>query len=253
MVDDAPQAAGSERQETASPHSHVSSPQDGDAFRQYQQFLEFQKFQEWQRQQGGGDGTTPPPGVPPYTAAVPPKRPLWRRGLGLLRFKLVRRLLYVLLVLLLVYAFLSSLGGGGAGNSGGTPGAADQGASPVLPDTPRGTIIAVYDLIAGRENPGTVCVLFTPPVRARFAADHGAPDCTTAAEQLSARVTDSTAYKNPEFPEGAVKIVGAQASVSSCLLGVRGGPRLGKFGLRRQPEGGWLIDGYEHESACPSR
>ncbi len=221
---------------------------DDESFRQYQQFLEFQKFQEWQRRHGD---TAPPPGVP---WGPPPRRPWWKRALRLLRFKLVRRVLYVVLLLLLLNAGLNYYFGDGGqpdGGSGGGPTSGqggDPGSRPVLQTNPRAAVIAVYDFVA--TKPDTVCVLFTPSARAQFARHHGAPDCSAAARELHARVTDPMAYKSPEFGQGAVRLVGTDAEVSSCALQVRGGPRLGRFGLERRPGGGWIITGHAKEPAC---
>ncbi|WP_310273970.1 hypothetical protein [Haloactinomyces albus] len=242
-VDEPQRTTTSEHQDTLPPH-----PQNDEAFRQYQQFLEFQRFQEWQRLHGSGAGTTPPPG-PPNNTAASPKRPLWKKALRLLRFKPVRRLLYLLLAFLLLPVALDHYFGNDSGSgSGGTPGAAEQGARPILQTSPKAAVITVYDFVA--TKPDTVCSLFTPPASSRFAAAHGAPNCPTAAQQLSNRVTSPHEYKNPDFGEGAVKVGGADASVSSCLLDVRGGPRLGTFGLKRKSNGGWIIDGYERQPSC---
>ncbi|WP_114451065.1 hypothetical protein [Halopolyspora algeriensis] len=240
------------RPTTTSEHRDTLPPpqQDDEAFRQYQQFLEFRKFQEWQRQYGEGE-TPGSPGKFGTSRAAPAKRAWWKRALGLLRYKLVRRLLYVFVVLLLLNAAIDYyVGGDDSGNTGGgAPGAtAGHGVRSVLPSSPEETVTTVYDFVA--TKPATVCVLFTPAAKARFAANHGTPDCTTAARQLHARVTLPKNYKSPEFGKGAVKIVGTDASVSSCLLDVRGGPRLGKFGLERRANGGWIIDGHEKEPSC---
>ncbi|WP_019852774.1 hypothetical protein [Actinopolyspora mortivallis] len=215
------------------------SGSDEEAFREYQQFLEFRRFQEWQRRYGevspGGDGT----------GGHSRQRPWYRRVLRVLRFRFVRRLLYLLvLVLVLTYLYHGMFGGGGRqappGASGGGSG---QRGSAVLQTSPRGAVVAVYDLLAG-DSPTDVCLLFTPSAAEQFARVHEARDCAGAARKLHGRITDRYAYKNPDLARDAARIVGDRASLSSCALRVSGGPRLGEFGMSRQPSGGWKIDGY---------
>lgn len=223
-------------------------PHHDDAeYHQYQQFLEFQKFREWQRLHGT-DGTDSPPPNGTGTA-TPPKRPKWKRAVGLLRFKLVRRLLYLVLALLLLNVALDHYFGtddsGLTGDS--TPSDLGGGPSPILQTDPRAAIITFYDFVA--TKPETACLLMTEPARARFASNYGAPDCDTAVDRLNRQVTNPMVYKSPEFGSGALQLAGPEAKVSSCALNVQGGPRLGAFGLQLEPEG-WIIDGHKPQPAC---
>jgi len=131
-----------------------------------------------------------------------------------------------------------------------TPGAGDGGAAvaPVLPQSPKDSVRAVYSYIAA-NRPDQACVLFTPQAAQAFAAAHGGSDCAQAARRLAEQVQDRTAYANPVFPEGSAVVIGTDAEVRSCSMQVTGGPRLGMFLLQRQPNGGWVISGHEAEPA----
>lgn len=217
-------------------------------FQQYQQFLEFQKFQEWQRQQGGSTADGPPSPVRPG------RRPWWHHILRTLRFKFVRRLLYLVLIFILIIILfnmaLNYIFGGSDDTEShtGTPGNLDPGISPVLPSQPNEAMIGLYSTLA--NDPDLTCEAFDQPSSTAFARGNGASDCGSAAQQIHSRITAPSDYANPEFGEDAIVQLPTQATVSSCKTNVQGGPRLGKFRLQKQPNGGWLIDGYAPES-CP--
>jgi hypothetical protein len=226
------------------------NPQDAETFRQYQQFLEFQKFQEWQRQQGTG-GAAP--------TAAPAKRPWWKSALALLRFKFVRRLLYLFLaVVLILMAFDHFFGSGEHSDGGGTPSGNAPGSNQhpgwsYGGSDPGGVVIAVYKYIA--SAPDVACSLFTDSGKAAFAAANGAPDCTSAARQLRTQVANPVTYYDAQLDQNAIprSNVPPDLSVTSCQIQVTDGPRLGDFHLHRQPDGGWMIDGYQAQSAnCPA-
>ncbi|WP_182546250.1 hypothetical protein [Halosaccharopolyspora lacisalsi] len=229
---------------------------DDEEYRQYREFLEFRRFQEWQRLHGAdGTGTdAPPAGDPAPDRTAGSKRPGWRRALRLtlrlLRFKFIRRLLYLVLVLVLIYTGINYyFGTDNSGISGeSTPDDIARGASPIRQTDPKAAVIAFYDYVA--TKPDGACWLMTAPARNRFAELHGAPDCDTAVRQLNEQVTNRMAYKAPGFGSGALEETTEEAAVSSCALNVQGGPRLGAFGLKRGDNGGWIIDGYKLESAC---
>lgn len=194
----------------------------------------------------------------PWTASV--RRPWWKRALGLLRFKLMRRLLYVVLVLLLLNAALDYyFGGNDSDNAGGgtvSPARQEQRQAALRSKTPSQAIIRFYDLLAAYQppgsgfsptDPGRACLLLTPGARSAFAEQHTASDCRSAAQKLNReRITVPRAYTSPDIPENAVVINEAigDAKVRSCQLVVTGGPRLGNFGLKKS-NGTWVIDGYE--------
>ncbi|WP_188988694.1 hypothetical protein [Saccharopolyspora thermophila] len=221
---------------------------DDEEYRQYQQFLEFQRFKEWQRAQGGGNVAASPPPAPAPPAPAP-KKPAWKRALGLLRYKLVRRLIYLLFAVLLAMYLFNALvnsffgGSGGSGGTGTGTGALD--ATPMKATTPQDAVLDVYNLLRG-DDPAAACAYFDTAGRSYFAAAHQAPDCATAAQQLHARITDRNAYANPRLGENAVygDLSQPQVLVLHCRVQVAGGPQLGTFKLTRQPDGGWAITGY---------
>lgn len=214
-----------------------STPQDDDSFRQYQQFLEFQKFQEWQRQQGEPD--EPHPVGEPTKATTP----WWKRLLRLLRFRFVRRLLYLLLLLLLLtwlydYYFGDSGSGGGGTGTGGAP----PQSTPITSPNAKAAIRGVYNYVA--YKPETACKLFTDTGKSAFAYSYGTPTCEEAAKKANSQVTVPGTYSNPKFGADAIQETPDTAIVNSCAAEVQGGPRLGKFQLSKAPDGGWLIDNY---------
>ena len=230
-------------------------PADDEQFRQYQQFLEFQRFQEWQRQQGTTQQGETPPGTPPPeqdgSATGSPRRPEqrapgWKKALGLLRYKIVRRLIYLVVILLVLYYLLHSLlvsftGGSGGSSAPGT-GGGSQAAAPIAPGEPDLAIYALYNYIGG-NSPEQACALFTDTGKTAFAASYGTGDCPSAARQARAAVTGPASYRDPMFLN-ALQSTGTQTKVDSCAVQVGGGPALGTMRISRQPDGGWLIDQY---------
>ncbi|MGP4015273.1 hypothetical protein [Saccharopolyspora sp. 5N708] len=225
----------------ASSATRPQQPSDDEEFRQYQQFLKFQQFQEWQQAQGG-DVVAPPPAAPP---AASPKKPWWKRAVGLLRFKLVRRLIYLLLALLLLnYTIDYYFGGSGGSGSGGTgTGGVPPDSVPVKSTNPQQAVRGVYNWLRG-SDPERACDLFDAAGKSGFAAAYQAPDCATAARRVHDQITDPNAYANPDFDQNAVTEVGPEAQVLGCRMRVTGGPPLGSFKLTRQPDGGWTISAY---------
>lgn len=262
LVDDPPSTTPPHpdppRAAPGSPESPGGGPVDEEQFRQYQQFLEFQRFQEWQRQQGGDAGdaressTAGRPAAPPRAPGQ--HRPWWRRALRLLRYKFVRRLIYLLIILLVLYYLASSLfasftGGGGGGNSAPGTGGAPQHAAPVTPNSPQRVVRALYNYVA--NQPEQACALFTETGKAAFAYGYGTGDCPSAMQRAHTQVTVPTSYGNPRVDQNVIEVASSagQAQVDSCDLGVTGGKPLGKFRMSRQPNGGWQIDQYEN-STC---
>ncbi|MGW5643098.1 hypothetical protein ACWEV3_25390 [Saccharopolyspora sp. NPDC003752] len=221
-------------------------PADDAEFRQYQQFLEFQKFREWQRSQDG-EVAVPPPAAPPAATPTTPKKAWWKRALGLLRYKLVRRLIYLLLALLLLNYLYNSVMTSWFGSTGSDNGSTNTGAppdsAPMKARTPAEAVLDVYNLLRG-DDPTVACAYFEASAKSGFAAAHQAPDCATAARRLHDQITIPGTYANPSFGENAVNIAGPDAQVLGCRMQVTGGPRLGSFKLTQQPDGGWAISAY---------
>ena len=259
------------------------TPAKDDAeFRQYQQFLEFQKFQEWQRSQSGAsaDLAVPTPSAPTQTTTTPPQPVEWpdapqgnqpvkwptptsshrgtvwfKRLLWPLRFKLVRRLIYLIIILIIAYNMFTSVvtdlfGGGSDDNGGGGTGGAPPDSTPINSTNPVDGVNAVYNYL--RQNPPSqMCDLFDAKAKAAFAKEHQAPDCYTAAVQLHAQITSPSAYASPGFAPNAVEQIGDQATVYGCRMQVSGGPKLGSFRFTRQQGKDFIISGYDlNPPAC---
>ncbi|MEV0050031.1 hypothetical protein AB0H34_06020 [Saccharopolyspora shandongensis] len=235
----------SEVVETDAPARPQQSADDAE-FRQYQQFLEFQKFREWQQSQGG-DVAVAPPAAPPAAKPQEPKKAWWKRALGLLRYKLVRRLIYLLLALLLLNYLYNSLMTSWFGSTGGDTGTGTGGipadSVPVKSTNPQQAVRSVYNYLRG-AGPERTCELFDADGKSGFAGAYQAPDCATAARQVHEQITDPNAYANPKFDHNAVTEIGQEAQVLGCRVQVNGGPRLGTFKLTKQPDGGWTISAY---------
>jgi hypothetical protein len=223
---------------TGSRDARSSGPEDDE---EYQQFLEFQKFQEWKRQHDGGAGTAPGPTAEPERRS----RRWWYYTRKILGFKPVRRLLYLIIVVLLIlWAIDSNFSSGNDSSSHApAPGNQDPGISPARSADPKLASVALYHYLAS-SSPETACKLFSTPGQQAFAGAIGAPDCPAAAQRVHSQVTNPTTYGNPGFAENSMQVVGDQALIDSCTMTVDGGPKLGKFRLARQYNGGWLIDRY---------
>ncbi|WP_145741372.1 hypothetical protein [Saccharopolyspora dendranthemae] len=217
-----------------------ADPSSADA--EYQEFLEFKRFKEWQASQGGSTGAPAPE----------PEKPWWKKALGLLRYKWVRRILYVLIALLLLNLAYDHYFGDRGGSSGsGTGGGAPADTLPMTAQNPQQAIRSVLNYLRA-EPPEQACALFDADGRNGFATAYGAPDCETAARGLNAKITDPNAYANPKFAHDAIVESGPDAQVPGCRIQVRGGPELGTFKLTRTPQGGWTISAYAlTSSACP--
>ncbi|WP_017976844.1 hypothetical protein [Actinopolyspora halophila] len=236
-----PEESRSEPPRREEPPTGPAGSDDEEAFREYQQFLEFRRFQEWQRRYGDA----PPPATTGGSPEGARKRPWYRRALGLLRFKAVRRLLYLLVIVLVLMQLYNSMFGGGGrdapqGASGGGGGGGSS--SAVLPESPKETAGSVYALLAG-DSPTDVCLLFTETGKSEFAAAHGAENCAAAARGIHEGITNKGAYKRPGIRNIDIPRT-SPVTLSSCDLSVSGGPGLGEFTLVEQGSGGWKIDSY---------
>lgn len=219
-------------------------PAGDEEFRQYQQFLQFQKFREWQESQGGDVAVRPP-----SSPAEAPEKPWWKKALGLLRSKLVRRLVYLLVVLLLLnWAYDHYFGSGDSGSDSSGSGQPPVRPVPQKAPTPEDALYDLHNLLRG-DDPAQACGLFDAAGQNGFAVGHQAPDCATAARQVHDQITDGSAYANPKPGPDAVVVNGPEAVVHGCRVQVRGGPQLGSLKLTRQPDGGWAISGYAFQSS----
>ncbi|MER5393135.1 hypothetical protein [Saccharopolyspora sp. NPDC002686] len=225
-----------------------SQPIDDEQFRQFQQFQKFQEFQRWQEAQGGGDVAVPPTGAKP---AEKPEKPWWKKALGLLRFKFVRRLIYLLVLLLLLnYAYDYYFGSSNSSEP------VNPGQPPVRPvprkaPTPEYALFDVYNFLRG-DDPALACGSFDSAGANGFAVANQAPDCATAAQKVHDQITDGNAYANPKIGYDAIDMTGREAVVHGCRIQAKGGPQLGSFKLTQQQDGGWAISAYSlHTATCP--
>ncbi|QGK71557.1 hypothetical protein GIY23_20370 [Allosaccharopolyspora coralli] len=234
------------------PAAGASGFRDDEEYRQYQEFLEFQKFREWQRNRSDGARTS-------FTGETkrsrePQARPRWKRALGLLRYKTVRRLLYLLVAVLFAWWLLHYLlgdimdNGDSTAPDGGTPGKQDFSTAPIPSADPATAVAGVYNYVA-YNRAGDACALFNEAGRQAFADSYGAASCVAAVQRINADVADPVQYPNIKIGRDAETTEGGNSSVSSCGLDVQGGPRLGMFHLTQNAKGGWLIAGHEHEPA----
>ncbi len=245
---DEPRRDDSRREQAA---AGPSGFHDDEEYRQYQEFLEFQKFREWQRNQGGDAARSSFTGETkrPREAQA---RPVWKRLLRLLRYKTVRRLLYLLVALLFAWWLLHYLlgdimdNGASTGPGGGVPGKQDFSTAPIPSADPATAVGGVYNYVA-YNSAGDACALFNEAGRQAFANSYGAPSCEAAVQKIHADVADPVQYPNIKIGRDAETTAGTNSSVSSCELDVHGGPRLGRFHLTQNAKGGWLISGHEHE------
>lgn len=228
-----------------------AQPRDDEEFRQYQQFLQFQKFQEWQRQQDGSAGTGPGAGG---TGKAPgtgrSSKRWWRYALLALRFRPVRWLLYLVLAFVLASLLIDHYFGSSEDSSShtGTPGNQDPGLSPVISSAPKEAVIGLHNYLA--NQPEAACDLMNGSGQRQFARGNNAPDCLSAVRAVHSRITNPAEYAIPAFEPNAIRQVPGDAAVSSCRITVEGGPKLGKFGLSQQRNGGWVIDSFRPET-CP--
>ncbi|MFC7341672.1 hypothetical protein [Saccharopolyspora griseoalba] len=206
---------------------------------EYQEFLEFKRFKEWQAANGG---------QPPKTEA----RPWWKKALGLLRYKAIRRILYLLVALLLLNWAYNHYFGSSDRADEADPVQAHRDhlhTNPIRQTKPMNAVRTVYDALA--TEPGTVCEKFTPQGRAGFARGNNAPDCQAAVNAITAQITEPMLFKNPNFTGAALDHAQQDdVTIRGCDTQVTGGPNLGDFELHRQPTGGWVIVSLTPAGPC---
>ena len=138
-------------------------------------------------------------------------------------------------------------------NNGGAPPGADIPRQ--LYPSPETAVSMVYRLMAEGSPAQNVCVLpFTQLGAQQFAKDFGAPSCEQAVQQLTTKITDTHAYAIApiDMPYSVAHYSTKNlAIISSCDIGVHGGPSLGKFVLTQQSTG-WIITGHQRDpDPCP--
>ncbi|MGH3759015.1 hypothetical protein [Actinophytocola sp.] len=246
----------------ATPATPPPPPIDPEAVRQFQEFQQFQQFQELMRQQqeqGFPQGTPPPPGtLQPW--GPPPQRsePVWKRALRPVAGKVITAAIVALLLAGAGYWLLEKLPGSGPPESPGPPhviGGKKAETNLIYETDPRNAVQKIYDDIA-QGDPESACGRFTDEARAEF-ADHlgrygGSCEdivATIHASVVAARMKDE--YANPDKLTGVTaQPTDEPVTVSSCTLGVTGGPPLGLLTVSKieRSEGGqYIVTGHEAE------
>jgi hypothetical protein len=134
----------------------------------------------------------------------------------------------------------------------GTDGGGHYHTNHILKDNPYESVRQVYQRVAG-NSPDFACGVFSDEAAQQFAEHFNARDCPDAIRMLNAQVDKApgskTAYAEPDF-HGRMGEQPSEGSItiSSCDLGVTGGPRLGAFTVSRVDKGQWLITGHQRES-----
>lgn len=115
-------------------------------------------------------------------------------------------------------------------------------------ESPKDAVAQVYRTIgnaaanpdSARSYANNACLIFTESAARKFGSQLGAPSCKQAFGKP--KVTDPESYEQvnlgrlPPVPDGA-----KTTTIDSCSFEVTGGPRLGKFTLRLDSSGKWLI------------
>lgn len=223
--------------------------------REYQEFLEFKRFKQWQATHGGDAG--PDEDVPrTSTAGVAAGTPWWKKALGLLRHKAVRRILYLLLALLLLDLAYNYYFGSSDTAEEANPVQAHQDhlhTNPIRQTKPINAVRTTYDDLANK-SPDEVCALDLGDAGGRaLARNNGVPSCQAAAQRIKSAITDPRAYQRPNIGGAALDTSWQpqpDAVVRSCDVGVEGGPPLGDFHLHRDETGAWLITDITPAGPC---
>lgn len=244
------------------PASPPPPPIDPEAVRQFQQFQQFQELMRQQQEQGFEQGTPPPAGFLQPWGPPPPQpspQPLWRRMLRTAAGKLVSLAVVALLLAGAGYWLINKLPGSGPPESPGPPhviGGKKAETNLIFETDPRNAVQKIYDDIA-QGDATSACGRFTDDARAQF-ADHfhrfGA-SCEEIVAAIHTDVEDARTkddYANPSrLSTVAMKPTTESVPVSSCTLGVTGGPPLGMLTVSkidRSTGGQWIVTRHEAEA-----
>ncbi|RZQ64183.1 hypothetical protein EWH70_09320 [Amycolatopsis suaedae] len=268
-----------QRRDEQEPAGPRLDPEQVRQFQQFQQFQDFLRYQEAQQQQGGGvvpyqqaqPPAAPPPPPPPerFQQAGPPElppgsQPPKRRLPRWARWILGKLLGWLLLLIVLVIAgrlawnyFFADQDTGPTGTQGG---GGTYHTNKILSTSPFEAVRSVYDAIA-QEDPrnkeplvAQACGRFDEPIQQKFAQNMGFPDCRAAVIALHAQVTHATRYAESMPSFRSTPVPGDELKISSCrdniTGGIRNGPALGLFTVRKVEKGQWLIVDHAPEPPC---
>jgi hypothetical protein len=245
-------------------------PAQLEQFRQFQQFQDYLRFTQAQQ----GNEPAPPPGsgqvqapqsypatqysggqppLPPgpsreiVPAERPPRRPApkWLTWLGkkVLAWVLAFVVLAVAGTWLYNHFFPNDAGKTSqelAQEGGGT-----YHTNHILSTSPYEAVREAYDAVAQNLVP-QACGRMDEPIQQKFAQDLGYADCQVAVHELNRQVKSKNDYAAEPLP-------GDTFTISSCKFGIRGGPALGAFTVRKVEKSQWLIVGHTNEQTpCPA-
>lgn len=232
------------------------APLDPEQVRQFQQFQQFQELMRQQAEQGFPPGQPPPPNFLQPWGPPPPKRGPLQRVAKAVAARLATAVIVALLLvgagfLAIDYFFgnppvqppASQIGGG------------KQKTTLLFEENPRAAVQRIYDDIA-QGDPENACGRFDDSARAEFTDHFGSfgADCEEIVTALNAQVVpgQKDEYANPSRMTTVSRApAGDSVTVSSCALGVRGGPELGRLTVTRDrsSQGGnqWIVTGHDEE------
>lgn len=243
------------------PDVPATPPIDPEAVRQFQEFQQFQQFQELMRQQqeqGFPQGTPPPPGSLQPWGPPPKQRPWWQRTLRSIAGKIATAVIVVLLLAGVGWFAIDYFLGGPPQQAPAHEIGGGKTEDTLLFETdPRNAVQKIYDDIA-QGDPESACQRFTPDARAEF-TDHlhryGA-SCEEIVQAIHTTVADArmkNEYANPDkLTSVTLRPTDEPVTVSSCALGVTGGPPLGALTVSKieRSEGGqYIVTRHESEPA----
>jgi hypothetical protein len=244
------------RGELIVPPQTAPAPIDPDEVRQFQEFKQFQELMRQQKEHGFQQGQPPPPGFLQPWGPPPPKENPVKRAAKAAVGKIITGLIVLAVLVLGGYLAIDYFFGGPPSEPPASQiGGKQQEGTTLFEEDPRAAVQRVYDDVA-QGDPENACGRFTEEARAQF-ADHFAAygaDCEEIVEALNAEVVDGqkSEYANPSRMSSVSRNPGTDSvTVSSCTLGVRGGPLLGALTVSRDPgsQGGnqWIVTGHEDE------
>ncbi len=200
---------------------------------QWREFQEFQRFQEFQKNS-------------------PPTRnkPKWLR---ILLGKWARRLVFLLvLALAAMWAYQHYFGGPDEALPASETGGGETERTVLFETAPDLAVRKVYNDVAHGILPNACTRFETPAVERKFADAFGTADCPSAVRELKAQVVRVDDYERPLFPPKMKLLPGpdGQVVISSCEMDIKGGPRLGRFTVKKiagSRAEQWTISDFESE------
>ncbi|OLF16484.1 nuclear transport factor 2-like protein [Actinophytocola xanthii] len=234
-----------------------AAPLDPEQVRQFQEFQQFQQLMRQAKEQGFPQGQPPPPGFLQPWGPPPPKRGPVRRALSAVVGKIVTAVIVVLLLVAAGYFAIDYfLGGPPDQPKASEIGGGQQKTTLLFEESPRAAVQRIYDDVA-QGDPEAACGRFTDDARAEFTSHFGSygGDCREIVAALNAEVVpgQKSEYANPANMTSVSRVPATDTvTISSCTLGVRGGPLLGRLTVSRDrgSQGGnqWIVTAHEQES-----